>query len=74
MFRDEDYLPPRDDGPKEVTAPDDVQALETALVSVCPRCSEVRIYTMSHCIMTIVHDHVVSGITCPGATLCSQEE
>ena len=41
LFRNEDYLPPEDKGPKEVTAPEDLQVLETALVSVCPRCGEV---------------------------------
>jgi predicted RNA-binding Zn-ribbon protein involved in translation (DUF1610 family) len=43
MFRDEDYYAPRyDKEPKEPTsATDDLDMLETALVSVCPRCGEV---------------------------------
>ena len=41
MFRNEDYLPPKDEEPKEASAPDDLEVLETALVSVCPRCGKV---------------------------------
>ena len=46
MFRNEDYFAPRDEEPKEVasSATDDLDVLETALVSVCPRCGKVRIY------------------------------
>ena len=41
MFRNEDYLPPKDDESKQALAPDDLEVLETALVSVCPRCGKV---------------------------------
>ena len=49
LFRNEDYLPPEDKSLKEVNAPDDMQVLENALVSVCPRCGEVYyIHTHTH--------------------------
>ena len=43
MFRDEDYYAPRDEEePKEAaSATDDLGLLETALLSVCPRCGKV---------------------------------
>ena len=41
MFRNEDYFPPKDEEPKETSATDDLDVLETALVSVCPRCGKV---------------------------------
>ena len=42
LFRDEDYLPPQDLEPSEVTAPDDIKVLEETLFSACPRCAKVR--------------------------------
>ena len=43
MFRDEDYYAPRDEEePKEAAlATDDLGVLETALLSICPRCGKV---------------------------------
>ena len=41
MFRNEDYFPPKDEEPKEASVTDDLDVLETALVSVCPRCGKV---------------------------------
>ena len=46
MFRTEDYYPPEDKEVEEVKTTEDVQVLQTALVSKCPRCYEVCMTSM----------------------------
>ena len=53
MFRDEDYLPPKEDEPEQASAQENLETLETALVSVCPRCGEV---------CTVTYNNIIQGV------------